>query len=653
MAVARPPHPISNPPAPPSPPSPTLSHVSTLALFAAEMYAWLWFRPSEASGAKGEGGKARDGAVSKLQVQPTERFVRFCHEVLTTTQVSHSVVLLSLLLLDRLKGKNAINGAAGSEFRLAVTSLMLANKVLDDNTYTAQTWSQVSSLELKPLVAGEAEFLKGLEWQLHITERDFNAWLKLLEGHVAARNLRLGKVTPTSAGLIPSSRKIASSKRVRAAAAREELHGLGIEGGSLLPAPQSEGDAVAEGRRVRPRISVSASTNTTPTSSFATFTLPAPASVPHAQPYSSAPLPAYANQPSSSHSATSPFPPLDVSPTSVAHTARRTAALRAASASSASSSGTKRRAEEAFDARPPTAIPAFLAPQSSGMMARSYSAGPATAPGPQGGLAAPSYPANPYIQPAHQAPPPALYPLNLATSPAGSRPSSSSSTASAHYAPSFPYPPQPHLQAGPQGFQTLVGSFSPRYDADHHRRMQQGDVSLGYYSLAAGQTLGHLRQTLAAPQAYPPPHPQPYAPHHPSGLSTVSTSPVSEAYAHGFAQQPGACPPRYAPQQHAYPTPALSSFGAVFPAPGGAAMAPSSSSHGYPSSFPEATRQPYFCADVSPTSSGPAFPLQPFYYAAPYAPAQAPPPHQPQGPNPFFSAYSNAGVPGVYWRAAN
>lgn len=49
-------------------------------------------------------------------------------------QVSHSVVLLALLFVSRLKQRNDIKGAAGSEYRLAVTALMLGNKILDDNS---------------------------------------------------------------------------------------------------------------------------------------------------------------------------------------------------------------------------------------------------------------------------------------------------------------------------------------------------------------------------------------------------------------------------------------------------------------------------------------------------------------------------------------
>lgn len=63
-------------------------------------------------------------------------------------QVSHSVVILALLFVSRLKSKNPINGLPGSEFRASITALALGNKVLDDNTYTAKTWAEVSGLDL-------------------------------------------------------------------------------------------------------------------------------------------------------------------------------------------------------------------------------------------------------------------------------------------------------------------------------------------------------------------------------------------------------------------------------------------------------------------------------------------------------------------------
>ncbi|GAA5825593.1 hypothetical protein JCM10212_006216 [Sporobolomyces blumeae] len=158
--AVHPPPPIAVCSAPPSPPTshssaappppsagrpPAVAPVSHLSTFAAEMFVWLWFAPAtvvappSSSSSSAAPRRSTDTAISKLQFAPTPRFVGFCHDVLSTTQVSHSVVLLALLFIARLKQKNQIHGAPGSEFRLAVTGLMLANKVLDDNIRIART----------------------------------------------------------------------------------------------------------------------------------------------------------------------------------------------------------------------------------------------------------------------------------------------------------------------------------------------------------------------------------------------------------------------------------------------------------------------------------------------------------------------------------
>ncbi|GAA5870023.1 hypothetical protein JCM1840_003559 [Sporobolomyces johnsonii] len=649
-SVAGPPPPIAVSVAPPSPPSPPLAHVSSLATFAAEMFVWLWFAPS---GAGSEADQAREGAgisssLAKLQFVPTERFVRFCHEVLTTTQVSHSVVLLALLFISRLKQRNAINGAPGSEFRLAVTGLMLANKVLDDNTYTAQTWSQVSSLELKPLVAGEAEFLKGLDWSLHVTERDFNAWLRLLEGHVAARNARLGK----------APRKISSSKRARQAGANDALHGLGIgfdaekDAKAWWEAPKEE---EGDGRRVRRKVGEAVSAASTPIVSFGTFSIPAqaPGSAPH--PRVPAPLPHYDPHSASASAATGPASAIDVSPTVIASANRRSSYWQRPAAN-LNSTSTKRRADDAFAPEP--SLPAPI-PVRQGYMTRTYSAGPACSSGPSSVRLTP-----PYVHPSHQLPSP------LAGFSPAPPPSSSSR------------PPPPNLPpSAAQQFHTLVDPFSPRYDPS--QPMHQRLSSLGYYSLAAGQGHGHLRQTLPPPMqptfAYAPhlsypPHPHAYHPSRPpppphafhSAYSLPSRSIYTHAPHHSSTLSGGTLrtspPSRLCISTTATPSSST-------------AMIPSMSSHGLSSTYPESTgfrrvsgiaSSPVGLGEVTSTPRpGSEYALPGSWaYGGGYRqrqrmpmsaglppPLQQPPPpatQQAQGQQPY-SSFSNAGPPGVYW----
>jgi len=70
---------------------------------------------------------------SSLQLRTTPTFVSFMQKLLETTQVSQSVIVLSLHYIYRLKEGNRFTPAQkGSEFRIAVAGLMMANKFLDE-----------------------------------------------------------------------------------------------------------------------------------------------------------------------------------------------------------------------------------------------------------------------------------------------------------------------------------------------------------------------------------------------------------------------------------------------------------------------------------------------------------------------------------------
>ncbi|GJJ13839.1 hypothetical protein Clacol_008096 [Clathrus columnatus] len=129
-----------------------------------------------------------DATTAALQFTPSPQFVHFMQKLLQTTQVSQSVIVLSLHYIYRLKEENHFtNGKAGSEFRVAVVALMLANKFIDDNTYTNKTWSDVSGIELQEINKMEREFLRGVDFRLYVNTDTYKAWVKLLEGLVAIK----------------------------------------------------------------------------------------------------------------------------------------------------------------------------------------------------------------------------------------------------------------------------------------------------------------------------------------------------------------------------------------------------------------------------------------------------------------------------------
>ena len=66
------------------------------------------------------------------QVTPSTQFTEFVANMLKITMVSHSVTLIALLYIYRLKQRNPIKAEPGSEQRPFVASLILGNKYLDE-----------------------------------------------------------------------------------------------------------------------------------------------------------------------------------------------------------------------------------------------------------------------------------------------------------------------------------------------------------------------------------------------------------------------------------------------------------------------------------------------------------------------------------------
>jgi hypothetical protein len=173
-----------------------------------EMICYLWFSsPSSPYSSPQSNGSPPyfhrpKPATTTLQLVATRTFVQFMQKLLETTQVSQSVIVLSLHYIYRLKERNRFTaGQAGSEFRIAVAALMMANKFLDDNTYTNKTWAEVSGIELAEISRMEREFLMGVDFSLYVDKATYESWLNLLKGLVMAkerdsRHFRKSRVLP-------------------------------------------------------------------------------------------------------------------------------------------------------------------------------------------------------------------------------------------------------------------------------------------------------------------------------------------------------------------------------------------------------------------------------------------------------------------------
>jgi Cyclin len=85
---------------------------------------------------------------------------------------------------------------SGAEFRFALAALGLANKILDDNTYTARTWSDISGLPIDDINQTERHFLSALDFDLYVSEKAFSDWLSVLDGLRVRREEALAPPLP-------------------------------------------------------------------------------------------------------------------------------------------------------------------------------------------------------------------------------------------------------------------------------------------------------------------------------------------------------------------------------------------------------------------------------------------------------------------------
>lgn len=82
--------------------------------------------------------------------KPYPAFKKWAYGVLSTTQVTQSVILLALMFVYRLKKANpSVKGRSGSEYRLLTVALMLGNKCKTGRKHPQLDWPGALSLTRK------------------------------------------------------------------------------------------------------------------------------------------------------------------------------------------------------------------------------------------------------------------------------------------------------------------------------------------------------------------------------------------------------------------------------------------------------------------------------------------------------------------------
>lgn len=103
--------------------------------------------------------------------RPTQQFYKYVSQVLSSTRLPSSTIILGLFYLaSRMKivsDNNEPISSTGTVYRMLTTCLLLGSKFLDDNTFQNRSWADVSNIPVVELNQMELEWLKGFNWFLH------------------------------------------------------------------------------------------------------------------------------------------------------------------------------------------------------------------------------------------------------------------------------------------------------------------------------------------------------------------------------------------------------------------------------------------------------------------------------------------------------
>ncbi|KAI9204483.1 uncharacterized protein BJ171DRAFT_505927 [Polychytrium aggregatum] len=116
--------------------------------------------------------------VTQFDPESFQMAHRLIHTLLQ--KVSHtmtvSIVLASIILLERVAHAKVFQLSKGSEYLMFVVALIIANKLQDDYAWTNKSWTSLSGIQATKLSLRERQFLKVLHYDLSVNQARYDCW---------------------------------------------------------------------------------------------------------------------------------------------------------------------------------------------------------------------------------------------------------------------------------------------------------------------------------------------------------------------------------------------------------------------------------------------------------------------------------------------
>lgn len=147
------------------------------------------------------------------RLQPTVQFRKYVSQILSSTRLPSSTIMLGLFYLASrmkiLQNRGDVPTSSGAVYRMLTICLLLGSKFLDDNTFQNRSWAEVSSISVHELNTMELDWLKDFDWVIHSPmyreSEGFFEWIDHWYAYEAkvqiAKKQEMQKLTPIETNL--------------------------------------------------------------------------------------------------------------------------------------------------------------------------------------------------------------------------------------------------------------------------------------------------------------------------------------------------------------------------------------------------------------------------------------------------------------------
>jgi len=104
----------------------------------------------------------------------------YLYKIIKKLNITKSVLLCSFIFLDRIISNNREILNMKNLKYLTSTAIILSQKFLDDEVYKDKNYAETLNIKLERFIILESSFLKLINYELHITEKEFYEYCEYL-----------------------------------------------------------------------------------------------------------------------------------------------------------------------------------------------------------------------------------------------------------------------------------------------------------------------------------------------------------------------------------------------------------------------------------------------------------------------------------------